>query len=152
MRPQPIDHKPVYPTLRRAPLVCVLVLGVSGSCASTPVEVHAPDDVRGFDDPESAVAAFATAWNDGVVDGVVATFAPDRRGLVRSHLQDDPRRLRGFRVIEARVSKQCHVRGSYWKTATLQLGPRTAPARVAAVDREIVWLRLQGGHWFMYSL
>ena len=161
-----MKRRSVYPSPKKTPLVAwcaALTLGLMG-CVSAPVErsgdggagllAHAENvtEAGGFEDPESATAAFAAAWNAGDLDAVAATFAPDRRDLVRAHLRAAPQQVQSFRVAEAQVTKQCHPRGAYWKTATLQLGPRTVGTGAALVDREIVWLRLQHGAWFMYSL
>lgn len=77
---------------------------------------------------------------------LVGTFIPERRQTIRSVDAELRPRLEMWQVENGRVQKQCHPRGAYWKTAVVELraGPNT--------DREVVWLRLVDGEWWMYAL
>ena len=106
----------------------------------------------GFEDPESAIAAFSAAWNARAPAAVVDTFTPERRPAVARFLErSTDRSVDRLMVSEPVISTQCHPRGAYWKTGTVRFSSRD-PNAEPRDEQEIVWLRLQEGSWFMYSL
>lgn len=129
----------------------LLVATIWTSCATAPAPVAEPA-LSGWEDPEGAIEALTGAWNDRDVERMSQAFLPSRRTAVRAHLEEDPRQLATFEVVDAEVLVQCHPRGAYWKTGVLRLRPRLAAPGESAVVEEIVWMRLQDDHWFMYSL
>ena len=140
-------------TLTRRALLRTSLLVVPGLAAACGPQVRRPG-WPGATSQEQVLLAMQLAWSRGAVEDLAALFWSPRRALVRAHAAALRARMARWQITGWQRQPICHPRGDAFELVYVRMKlENLLDPQADAIDHdEAIWLTLQRGRWWLYSL